>query len=505
MKASYTTTINGVVHSPAITLTFDVEQKYDWIELSVSLSKNGWYSILIWDPTRCLRAQSLLIKEPKKIFISSDPNVASFGAVAGEIETGCWTMEILSSRFSEEHHYAIQYIGGFGKSNQNEIAGVNWAARGITGGFELNQYCNERIYKSAAQWYKGDFHTHTTESDGKMTPKSGMNQAKKMELDFFAATDHNIIPTKWTDDSIMVLPGVEITSSKGHFNALGLTKWIDWRPNCHDGGMESEEGMNRIIREVKAAGAIVSINHPMLKPWEWQYRKTLLATIDIVEIWNDPTYKDNPVATEEALHLWNNLWNDGYRIFGIGGSDSHLLPTESYEEGGPPSVIGDPATYVFCQGLSARALLDGVKNGRAYVSRGPEYLTNIIVDGESYLPGSDLSMCFDWKDEIHIWYEVMFIKIPDNGCLWWIRDGIILAKERIHEGKIIQKQFTLKKEEVSWIRFEIRSLDGELLSFINPIYSGEKKHSLLTWGDLLKAQTYSKQQKIACAPINRPI
>ena len=147
-----------------------------------------------------------------------------------------------------------------------------------------------------------------------------MDQAKKMGLDYFAVTDHNILPTKWIRDDVLTIPGIEITSSKGHFNALGLKKWIDWRPTCMDGGMETEEGMNRILAEAKFAGALVSINHPMLKPWEWQFKTTPLSLVDVIEIWNDPTYKDNPAATEEALQLWDILWNDGHRIYGIGGS-----------------------------------------------------------------------------------------------------------------------------------------------------------------------------------------
>ena len=485
MTASYSTKIDGVLQAPSFSLPFDVDTEFDWLELTISFSVKGWYSILIWDPNQTLRAQSLAINEPKTIMISTSWKDTSFGAVTGKLVSGTWSIEILSNPTSENRHYTIEYMGGFGRKNENSVEGITWSKDGMAKGFLLNDYQKDQVFNSETRWYKGDFHTHTTESDGKMTPFYGMAQARKMNLDFFVATDHNILPTKWLEDEIMVIPGVEITSSKGHFNALGLTKWIDWRPSCADGGMETEEGMNRIIREVKTADAIVSINHPMLKPWEWQYRTTLLADIDVIEIWNDPTYKDNPEATEQALLLWNTLWNDGYRMYGIGGSDSHLLPTESYEEDGPPSVIGDPATFVYCEGLTASSLLNGVRRGRAYVSRGPEFIINIFVDGVSYLPGSNLTDCFDEKDEVEVWYEIMPMKTPANATLHWIQDGQSVKDIKIAEGKIIQNQFKLKKSEVSWIRFEIRSEDGKLLSFVNPIFSGEKTPRLVTWGDLL--------------------
>lgn len=476
-----------MLQAPSLSLPIEIEKNFDWLSFSISFSTKGWYSILIWDPNRCLRAQSLTMIEPKTISISSNPIETSFAAVSGRIIEGFWTIEILSPTYSENHKFTIQSTFGSGNRNGDVVEGETWSTDGISNGFELNKYNLEKVYNKETRWFKGDFHTHTTESDGKMTPLNGMTQAKKMNLDYFVATDHNILPTKWlANDEVMVIPGVEITSSKGHFNALGLTKWIDWRPTCQDGGMETEHGMNRIIREVKAAGAIVSINHPMLKPWEWQYRKTPLAEIDVIEIWNDPTYKDNPLATEQALQLWDILWNDGYRIYGIGGSDSHLLPTESYEEGGPPSVIGDPATYVYCEQLSTNHLLDGVMKGRAYVSRGPEYIINISIDGNSYLPGSNLSECFESNEEIRVWYEVLPINAPANAKFSWIKDGNKIEEQEIYQGKAIQKEFLLKKDEVTWLRFEARSKDGELLSFVNPIFIGSKKQSLITWGDLLE-------------------
>lgn len=491
LTASYSTKMDGVLQAPSFSLPFDIDSEFDWLELTVSFSVKGWYSILIWDSEKKLRAQSLVINEPKTIMISQSSKDTSFGAVTGKVAAGTWTLEILSPPSSENRQYTIDYIGGFGQKVGNSVEGSTWSKEGITDGFLLNDYQKDQVFNTGTRWYKGDFHTHTTESDGKMTPFNGMAQARKMNLDFFVATDHNILPTKWLEDEIMVIPGVEITSSKGHFNALGLTKWVDWRPSFADGGMETEEGMNRIIRDVKAAGAIVSMNHPMLKPWEWQYRTTLLSDLDVIEIWNDPTYKDNPEATEQALILWNTLWNDGYQIYGIGGSDSHLLPTESYEEGGPPSVIGDPATFVYCEGLTARSLLNGVNRGRAYVSRGPEFIINIFVDGVSYLPGSNLTDCYDDKEEIEVWYEIMPMKTPANATLHWIKDSQSVKDIKIAEGKIIQNQFTLKKSEVTWIRFEIRSEDGELLSFVNPIFTGKKTPTLTTWGDLLDTVDFS--------------
>src|SRR5690606_21668950 len=121
--------------------------------------------------------------------------------------------------------------------------------------------------------------------------------------------------------------------------------------------MFSEEGMNQIIND-DYGQTIISINHPFLTVWKWKFTETLLEKIDTIEICNDPTYSDNEKATELALIAWNHLLNDGYQITGIGGSDSHLKPTETYEDSDIPSLIGDPGTFVYCDQLSATNIVN---------------------------------------------------------------------------------------------------------------------------------------------------
>lgn len=86
-----------------------------------------------------------------------------------------------------------------------------------------------------------------------------------------------------------------------------------------------------------------------------------------------------------ALKLWDLLWKDGYKIRGIGGSDSHMLPSETYAESDKPSVIGDPCTYVLAQGLPAAETLEGVSKGHVYVSREVELDIRILCNGQTYI------------------------------------------------------------------------------------------------------------------------
>ncbi|SPY32047.1 Uncharacterised protein [Peptoniphilus harei] len=49
-----------------------------------------------------------------------------------------------------------------------------------------------------------------------------------------------------------------------------------------------------------------------------------LDDLKFMEIINDPTYMTSIDAVEKALKAWDLLLQNGYKIYGIGGSDSHL-------------------------------------------------------------------------------------------------------------------------------------------------------------------------------------
>ncbi|SFC90477.1 PHP domain-containing protein [Clostridium uliginosum] len=79
---------------------------------------------------------------------------------------------------------------------------------------------------------KGDFHIHSTFSDGKYTPKQVVMLAKKKDVDIISLTDHN--STAGIDDAIMageeigvkIIPGVELSTryNNAKVHVLGYFK-----------------------------------------------------------------------------------------------------------------------------------------------------------------------------------------------------------------------------------------------------------------------------------------
>ncbi|WP_054835246.1 PHP domain-containing protein [Methanobrevibacter arboriphilus] len=106
---------------------------------------------------------------------------------------------------------------------------------------------------------KLDPHIHSCYSgDARSSPKSIIDQARKIKLDIIAISDHDTIKgskiaseiSKNFDD-ILVVPSIEITSSEGHILGFGVDTVIEK-------GLSPEETVEKIHDE----GGIAIIPHP---------------------------------------------------------------------------------------------------------------------------------------------------------------------------------------------------------------------------------------------------
>ncbi len=69
---------------------------------------------------------------------------------------------------------------------------------------------------------KIDLHIHTARSDGLDTPEEMVKGAIKKGLAGIAITDHDVPPPKITMRNFLIIPGVEVTTNKGHILLLGV-------------------------------------------------------------------------------------------------------------------------------------------------------------------------------------------------------------------------------------------------------------------------------------------
>lgn len=212
-------------------------------------------------------------------------------------------------------------------------------------------------------WWRGDLHCHTRFSDGDSWPSEMLLAATETGLDFLGVTDHNNVAHHAAygpggGDAPIVLPGVEVTTYGGHWNAWGTERWWDFRT-------PEDQAVERAMADAVDAGAFVSVNHP--KPFgpAWEYPD--VRSFHAVEVWNGSWPRLNSVA----LAFWEARLRAGMRLVAVGGSDTHNLRAADPDPRHSPA-LGLPTTWVQAGPRPDRdAILDALRAGRTFVSSSP--------------------------------------------------------------------------------------------------------------------------------------
>ncbi|WP_433945753.1 CehA/McbA family metallohydrolase [Paenibacillus sp. SN-8-1] len=471
--------------------SFTLDKSGEWLAVRAVHPLTKWLQIVIKDPEGNIRMQYLGKGDENTLLLTAGPKDSTCGSVPGAIPAGNWTVQVLAINHEPAPPYILHIQSGEGapeiEGTLHQVGAQLWSS--LSAASESLNYENydwNRVLSKESRWYRGDFHMHTRLTDGKQTAEELNAQAARQGLDFIVVTEHNFLTTGWPESDLLVIPGVEITSSQGHFNVLGIRRWIEW---FEDGGVpvfETPAGMESILAEARSQGAVCSMNHPELAPWDWQLDVRLDA-FDTIEIWNDPTFPDNEKATEEALKLWDFLWKNGVVLWGVGGSDTHNLPHESYVPGGLPSLVGDPVTCLWSEELSVQGILNAARFGRSYVTRGPVLEPRLYRDDLVYRPGDHVLQEEQQNSLLIYEYELHVQEAGEGSYIRWMVDGLEAGLTGCSQGGTYTYSFTWPPGEYHFIRAEIRDSSGSLLAFINPIYQGTPVPKLSTWGEL-KAQ-----------------
>ncbi len=218
-----------------------------------------------------------------------------------------------------------------------------------------------RTLRPGPAWFSGDLHCHTHHSDGKGSLEDLLERAREARLDFLAVTEHNTIShipelAAYEGDDVLLIPGQEVTTYKGHANAWGCRRWLDFR-------VRTPEDMAWVVEQAHHCGALVSINHPKYDGPDWELGQDL--DVDCVEVWQAPWF----VSNYESLAFWERMLNAGRRVVGVGGSDCHVAA--SPDEQALP-YLAQPTTWVWADELSMPGILDAIRAGHVHISSGPE-------------------------------------------------------------------------------------------------------------------------------------
>lgn len=232
--------------------------------------------------------------------------------------------------------------------------------------------------RTGSAWYRGDLHMHTAHSDGSCKSLSGAevpcplfltaDAAARRGLDFIAISDHNA-SSHYTPmreiapyfDTLLIIPGREITTFHGHANLFGTQDFLDFRL-----GSTGVPDSNTMLRRAAALGAIISLNHPGAPTGEvcmgcgWTPTPPSdLSLVTAVEAINSGA-EEGPFS---GVPFWEKGLNAGYHLTGIGGSDNHNA-TRPIDKVGS---VGSPTTVVYSPELSTVAILAAIRAGHVFV------------------------------------------------------------------------------------------------------------------------------------------
>ena len=434
----------------------EIAKSVEQIEVQITLASNQWCQVTLHDKSGA-RGQVLKTHLQEKVvgFIGQSVATTSATMIAGSIPSGVWrvTYEIEGEvKVQSALHLTIL-----------QHATNQWIEEG-TENIMVHPKSNHKT-----GWVKGDLHTHTIFSDGKMSRENNLCSAAKQELDFFVATDHQVVTHLWPKSDIAVYAGVELTTPMGHGNFLGVNHLLVEAYEISSLPIHTQ--MMDLIKKNRGNG-LFSVNHPFLEPWEWQLDELPLAWIDALELCNDPTFHDNTAATEKALHFWSKLWNDGWKIPGVGGSDSHLLMTEKYPGSELPSLIGDPATYIHVRALNQEDLLKGIKEGKTLLSRTGKIFLSSLEDRE-ILPGQQMKRLTGTLE--------VAIEGDQFVTFEWVLDGQIVQTK---SGTVSTFTYQFNQEDYHWLRVDIRGDQGIFLGTMTPIYWHNQPSKFSIWKDV---------------------
>jgi hypothetical protein len=282
-------------------------------------------------------------------------------------------------------------------------------------------YAPAAALDTEARWYAGDFHVHSRESgDASPTLDEVLDFAEGRGLDFVMLSEHNTTSQleRYADvqarhPSVLLVPGIEVTTYEGHAMSMGGTTWIDHRLGV-DG-----RSMDQIVRDVHESGALFSINHPALDLGDLCIGCGWVAMaapegIDAYEVQTGAYSVTGRLFYRRTTSMWEDLVLAGHHVAAVGGSDDHRAGTGT---GRFDSPIGSPTTMVFARELSAAALLEGVRLGRTVVKlEGPED-PMLELTCADLLDGSDTVVA----DRTSI--VVRVTGASEGGSLRFVRDG----------------------------------------------------------------------------------
>jgi len=274
-------------------------------------------------------------------------------------------------------------------------------------------------FRSEGSWFKGNLHTHTTNSDGLLTPFQIAFLYHANGYDFLSITDHN----KLTDvekiserfEDLLILPGEEINIGNLHLTAFNI-----------DAEIKPEISPQEIINEAVKQGGEVIVAHPY-----WS-ALTLKDLMDIngylgIEVYNATC--DVSVAKGYSTVYWDNMLYRERYTYGFAVDDTHGGLTLQR-----PTDACKGWIMVKAERLDPKSLMESLRKGLFYSSTGPEIYDIQIKDEEIHVETSP-AQTINFIARNGLGRRIVALNKPLNEATYTIRGNEGYVRIEVEDGK----------------------------------------------------------------------
>jgi hypothetical protein len=285
-------------------------------------------------------------------------------------------------------------------------------------------------FELPGHWYKGNLHTHTTQSDGRHSPEEQCAWYKSHGYDFIAITDHWVHTrgTKSASGDWLTLTGSELHGPGYHMLALGLRE-------LPAAALEADP--SALAAEVRRLGGLPFFAHPY---WTGQASASVCATRVIVGIEVYNSVCDHLIGKGYSRVQWDEALATGARLWGLAVDDSHGYVNEE----------GFGFIMVRAQTFDEASLLEAIRTGAFYASTGPAITDLRLTTDENGQPALSVN-CSPCR-------FITFYGAGPTGSRFAANNG----------EEISQAVMTISEEQV-FLRVECEDQAGRI-AWSNPLY-----------------------------------
>lgn len=228
---------------------------------------------------------------------------------------------------------------------------------------------------STLNWYKGNTHTHTINSDGDSTPDEVVRWYREHGYHFLVLSDHNFLtPTEGLNQvfgapgKFLVIKGEEVSDKFKekpiHLNGLNVKELV-----APQHGDSITQIIQNNVNAIRRAEGVPHVNHPN---FHWAVSANDLKAVKNLRLFE--VYNGHPQVNNlggggfpglEAM--WDDILSAGLVLYGIAVDDAHNFKTPGDRSKSTP---GHGWVMVRAASLEATAILQALERGDFYASTG---------------------------------------------------------------------------------------------------------------------------------------